>query len=218
MEKPLSFQEHKDKEEIEQTTGVETIPKAAQTSGNWFTRAFRRNFNLHTIISTWFFVGKFPIAPGTAGSLAAYPVYYLAIKYGDNLEQISLYLYCVCFVLILLGLWSIRVYTKQIEKPDHRSIVLDEVIGQLLTIAIGIKALYVVASFVSWYSTLHKYQLVFFVAFFIFRFFDISKPLGINFINKKIHTPMGVMLDDVIAAFYGVMVIIVVARILELFI
>ncbi len=163
---------------------------------------FNKNFTISSIISTWFLVGKIPIMPGTFGSLAAYPIYYLLINLSNNIPSLLYFLYASVIVLTIIGTWSIHKYHK-IVPIDHKSIVIDEVIGQLLTITLSINVLPKIANQLP--ITLNEFNisktnLMFLLAFITFRLFDITKPLGIRWLEKKMKNAFGVILDDILAA------------------
>ena len=92
-------------------------------------------FTWYMLISTWFLLGKSPIAPGTVGSLAAYPFYYWAMTSFTSHDDVVSFLYICFVVLTILGWLSVSLFQKETKAYDHRSIVVDEVVGQLLTLA-----------------------------------------------------------------------------------
>lgn len=174
---------------------------------------------LDTIICTWFYIGKIPIISGTLGSLAAYPVYYLVLYYVSSTEMQILCLYYIVLALSVIGLIAIWHYQKRrIIFHDHHSIVIDEVIGQLLTIAIALPSLYQLAGMdLDGNFDLNDKDFIFMVAFIAFRFFDIRKPLGIMTIQIHMRNALGVILDDVMAAAYASLTIIGGVLMLQLF-
>lgn len=174
---------------------------------------------LDAIICTWFYIGKIPIMSGTLGSLAAYPVYYLVLYYVSSTEAQILCLYYIVLALSIIGLIAIWHYQRRrIIFHDHHSIVIDEVIGQLLTIAIALPSLYQLADMdLDGNFDLNNKDFIFLVAFVAFRFFDIRKPLGIMTIQIHMRNALGVILDDVMAAAYASLTIIGGVLILQLF-
>ena len=89
----------------------------------------------------------------------------------------------------IIGTWSISALGDE-WGHDPGKIVIDEVVGVWIT-------LFFVPF--SWVNVL--------LAFVIFRFFDILKPLGIKTIDKKMHTSFSVMLDDILAGVYSAIVL-----------
>lgn len=170
--------------------------------------------NLPSILSTWFFIGKFPIAPGTMGSIAAYPLYALAIYLSMNTTLVNFIsnatdyrfrgiLYFMVGLLIIVGSWAIKIYQEKIQIHDHQSIVIDEVAGQLLTIAIAYNSLFKLSLYLQKYVHIDQRILIFLIALAFFRFFDINKPMGIRFIDRYMRSSFGVILDDLLAGVYA---------------
>ena len=89
-----------------------------------------------------------------------------------------------------MGIISSNIYEKQTNIKDSSIIVIDEVVGQLISMMFF----------------MHNNFLVI-LSFFIFRFFDILKPWPASYIDNKIKGGMGVMLDDVIAGIYTIFTI-----------
>ena len=133
------------------------------------------------LISTWFGVGLLPLAPGTWGSLAALPVAWLITNY---LGQTFLLVFTI--LLFLLGIWTSEIYAKHTNDTDPKSIVVDEVVGQIIvTTAIPLSFFWYLAAFI------------------LFRISDILKPWPVSWLDKKIKGGLGIMLDDVAAAGYA---------------
>jgi len=81
---------------------------------------------------------------------------------------------------------------------DAKEIVIDEFVGQ----SIPLLSIYNLVLF----NNINNFILYTFSVFFLFRLFDIFKPYPINIIDKKIKNGFGVMLDDVLAGIYSVIV------------
>lgn len=120
-------------------------------------------------------------APGTFGTLVAFPFYwYLAPRLSDML-----------FLLVLIwafaiGVWVCDITGKALGVADHGGIVWDEVVAFLLVLFFTPDGL--------------LWQLL---AFLLFRFFDIVKPPPIRYFDKNWHGGLGVMFDDLLAAGYA---------------
>ncbi|WCR58130.1 MAG: Phosphatidylglycerophosphatase A [Wolbachia endosymbiont of Ctenocephalides felis wCfeJ] len=137
----------------------------------------------HKLISTWWLSGTARKMPGTVGSLASYPIVPIVLNNRILGAVIILFLF-------LVGLWSIGNYIKHYRTShDPKEVVIDEVVGQLLTIFL-----------VSVLLNLEMNSSLLMLCFFSFRFFDIIKTWLINLIDRNIKGPLGVMLDDIIAA------------------
>lgn len=121
--------------------------------------------------------GLLPKAPGTWGTLAAFPVYLLIASLTTGW-----YLF-VALLLFLLGVWVSERVTQALKVQDYPGIVWDEVVGYLLTMT-------AVPITLGWMLT----------GFVLFRIFDIWKPQPIRYIDKHVKGGAGVMIDDVLAA------------------
>ncbi|KTD65634.1 phosphatidylglycerophosphatase A family protein [Legionella shakespearei] len=128
-------------------------------------------------IAFGFGTGLMPIAPGTWGTLAAFPVYLLMLN-----THWSIYL-GLTLLAFILGVWVSDKVSKDLGVHDYKGIVWDEVVGYLLT-------MFLAPVGVTWMIT----------GFLLFRIFDIWKPQPIRLIDKKVHGGLGIMLDDVAAA------------------
>ncbi len=134
-----------------------------------------------SLLATWFGLGLLPYAPGTWGSVAAIPfAYALVVALGKPA------LLAAAAALFLAGWWAASVYSAALGVKDPRQIVVDEVVGQwLVLLAAPLDPVF------------------YFAAFALFRFFDIVKPWPANRFDREMSGGLGVMLDDVAAAFYG---------------
>lgn len=136
-------------------------------------------------ISTWFGVGYCPIAPGTAGSIAAVPIawgiHQLAGPYGSGV------LFVAAVVVFFVGLWASHVYAATTGGGDPKEVVVDEVAGQWLALVF----------------VLPDQLWMFAVGFVLFRFFDIVKPWPVNWADRHLPGGWGIMLDDVVAGIYA---------------
>jgi phosphatidylglycerophosphatase A len=155
------------------------------------------------VLSTWFFVGKIPMAPGTMGAIAAYPIFVFLLKKSANLQQATTLLWISSIVLLIGGLIAVDKFQKETKTIDHSCVVIDEVVGQLLTLAISYPFLYKTMIWISPYTSYSSHTLAFVGALVTFRFYDIYKPLGIKSVETYLPNTFGVMLDDVLAAIYA---------------
>ena len=124
------------------------------------------------------YAGRFPVAPGTAGTLVGV-LLYLGMESLSPVWYLSL-----CVIIFLAGTWAAGRAEVMLGRTDSPSIVIDEISG------------YLVAMFMaptSW---------GFIVAgFFLFRAFDIVKPWPLRRL-ENLHGGLGVMLDDIGAGIY----------------
>ena len=136
------------------------------------------------MIALGFGAGLSPIAPGTFGTLVAIP---LAIVLRAHVSDGVFLGVIVAFAAI--GVWAAGVTGRDLGVPDHGAIVWDEVVAFLLVLYfVGDGALHVA------------------FAFLLFRVFDIVKPPPIRNVDAAMKTGAGVMLDDLIAAGYTLLV------------
>jgi len=131
-------------------------------------------------LSTFFGIGFFPIAPGTIVSLITV-IIYKYVLYEWNWP----YMLLLFLLIYILGVITSSEYVSALGMDDPSEVVIDEVLGQLL-------ALFMLKP--SWLLVLS--------AFFLFRFFDIVKPLYIKK-AEKFSKGWGIMLDDIMAGAYA---------------
>ncbi len=140
------------------------------------------------IIATFFGIGLFPWAPGTLASLVALPCGVAFYAVGG----IGAYLALLVAVLAS-GYWSTATALAGFGEADPGEIVIDEVAGQLIALAPLPLGLWLRGSetiLLPWPGLV--------TGFVLFRAFDILKPWPVS-IADSLHTPLGVMLDDVVA-------------------
>ena len=132
-------------------------------------------------LATWFGCGYLPKAPGSWGSLASLPfAWVIVVHYGPWA------LIAASIVVFLIGIWASNVYIKKSGISDPGPVVIDEVVGQWLTLA-----------FVPAEVTVYA------IGFILFRLIDIFKPWPVCWVDRKVIGGLGVMLDDVLAALYS---------------
>ncbi len=135
-------------------------------------------------LSLGFGSGLFPVAPGTAGTIVAIPVYFL-------LAGLDIYGYLgVTLLMFGVGVYLCGETSYALGVEDHPAIVWDEIVGYLITmIAVPVKLEWIVAGFL------------------LFRLFDILKPWPIRVLDRSIKGGMGIMLDDVLAGIFAALVL-----------
>jgi phosphatidylglycerophosphatase A len=120
--------------------------------------------------------GLSPKAPGTMGTLAALPLAALTLWAGPLWHMGG------TLLLTIFSIWACEMYERQKGGHDHQEIVIDEVIGLLITVTLLP---------LTWQTLV--------AGFVVFRFFDILKPFPISLIDKKVMGGVGVVADDVAA-------------------
>ncbi len=145
------------------------------------------------LIAFGFGTGLVPVAPGTFGTLLAFPLFWLFRSQTDPLEFML-----AIVVLFALGIWACEVTGRALGAPDHGGMVWDETVAFLLV-------LFFAPASPPWQAA----------AFLLFRLFDILKPPPIGYYDRTFKSGFGVMLDDLVAAFYTLIVLAVATRLLE---
>lgn len=145
------------------------------------------------LVAMGFGAGLVPRAPGTAGTLIAFPIYWLVAPWLAAAAYLAL-----LGVLFLLGIWACERTGRALGAADHPVLVWDETVAFLAVL------LFTPAPPV-WQGG----------AFLLFRFFDILKPPPIRHFDRTIKNGFGVMLDDALAAFYAVLVLAIVKALIE---
>lgn len=134
-----------------------------------------------TLLATWFGTGFLPIVPGSCASLAALPCAALLVWFGGPVLVLA-----AGAALFLIGMWAADSYMEAVQVHDPPAIVVDEVVGQWVTLAL-----------------LPLDPLVYALGFVLFRVLDVLKPWPANFIDRAVTGGFGVMLDDVVAGVYA---------------
>jgi len=143
-------------------------------------------------IALGFGTGLAPLAPGTVGTLLALPLFILL-----DLWLPPLYLFTVIVLFFGIGIWACGRTGRDLGIADHSAMNWDEVVAMLLILLLT-------PSGWPWWA----------FAFFAFRFFDVVKPPPIRHIDRAMKGGLGVMFDDTVAAFYTLILIAIVKRIL----
>lgn len=142
----------------------------------------------HHMLSLGFGAGLVPRAPGTAGALAGFALFWL-LQQTAPAERAVLYA-----ALFAIGVWACQLTGRALRHHDHPAIVWDEVLAMSLVLE------FTPAGYGWWVA-----------AFVLFRFFDIVKPWPVSVPDRSGDGGLGVMLDDLIAAVYAVAVILLAA-------
>lgn len=146
----------------------------------WPDKAAKQRLKLSNpwhLLATGFGSGLSPIVPGTMGSLAAIPFWYV-------LSFLPWPLYLIAVILGTgIGIYLCHVTARDMGVHDSGSIVWDEFIGMWITLmALPAKEWYWVA-----------------VGFLLFRLFDMWKPWPIRWFDRNVQGGLGIMVDDIVA-------------------
>lgn len=145
----------------------------------------KTNF-LPLLVAEFFYCGRFPVMPGTMGSLGSLVIWIPSV-YFDWPLWIKLLLLAAIF---FIGVWASTYAIKFYGQHDPKQVVIDEVVGQ------GIPFLFI-----------HHCPVEIFLAFLLFRLFDILKPWPIKWIERRFPDHWGIMLDDVLAGIFALIVL-----------
>ncbi|MDD5330449.1 MAG: phosphatidylglycerophosphatase A [Sulfuricella sp.] len=130
--------------------------------------------------------GLSPVAPGTVGTLVGFPLYFLL----RGLDPVAYF--AVVGALYAAGVWLCDVAGKAVGVADHGGIVWDEIVALLLILPFAPPT-----------------PMGFAAAFLLFRLFDIWKPFPIRVIDRRTTGGFGVMLDDLLAAVYAIVCLLI---------
>lgn len=137
-----------------------------------------------------FGVGFFPIAPGTIGTFITFAFYFLIFNYITLITIFSIFIFSLILSIIL-----IHYYSNYLNKYDASEIIIDEFLGSTLIIL-----------FYKYYDFSNSI-ILFFIGALTFRFFDIVKIFPSNYIDKNIKNSFGVIMDDIVAGIYTIIII-----------
>ncbi len=142
------------------------------------------NYRVIMALATGLYTGYLPGAPGTWGSLVALPIHFGLSHLSPTNHGLAL----IAILLLAVGLAGSA--EKILDRADPQVVVIDEIVGMLITL-IGAP----------------MQPLAWLVGFVLFRFFDILKPWPVNFIDQRFHGGLGIVLDDVMAGIYALVVL-----------
>jgi phosphatidylglycerophosphatase A len=135
-------------------------------------------------IATGAYSGYLPKAPGTWGSI-------LGVGLWACLHNLELLPYAgVIAALFIIGTACAGSAEKIVDRGDPGLVVIDEIVGQLIALA-----------------AVPFHPVAALLGFVLFRIFDIFKPFPVNWLDKHIHGGLGIMLDDVVAGLYALLVL-----------
>lgn len=134
-------------------------------------------------IATTAGLGHAPIAPGTFGSAAGVLIYWFT-RHWSTPAQLA-----IIIVVTVVGTWAATQAAAHFNREDPGQVVIDEVAGQLVTLAFTGAGLTATIA-----------------AFFVFRVLDIIKPYPANRF-ERLHGGVGIMADDVMAGVYGCIIV-----------
>jgi len=144
------------------------------------------------LLATWFGCGLSPIAPGTVGTFGALPLYFLVRGHGPIAIAVT------AVLISAIGVWASNAVVADSGEEDPQRVVIDEVAGVLVALAVAPPTWAGVALAVG-----------------LFRVFDITKPFPAR---RAEHLPAGwgVMADDIVAGVWAAACVLVIGRVVPL--
>ena len=135
------------------------------------------------------------IPPGTFASFLSIVILFPIVEY----KIISLEIFVIVFIVIfLLSLFFINKFSSHTQSHDSKIIVIDEFLG-----------IYLILIFYDQIKIINPYVTMMLI-FILFRFFDILKIFPANIIDKRLKSAFGVILDDLIAGIYTIIILYIV--------
>ena len=138
-------------------------------------------------------IGRIKYAPGTLASLITCLLFLLMINIFDIISILL-----ITLIIFFYSFVAINNSFDEFVSDDPQEIVIDEVVGQMLPLlAIPI------------YETLYPLPTIYYcaTAFLLFRLFDVWKPYPISYVDSNIKGSLGIMLDDILASAYTIVIL-----------
>ena len=179
-----------DKYLLDSNKKTETVSKTDEKDGMFKRGAY--------FVTSLFGVGFAPFAPGTLASLLTIPIAWFIVLIGGARGILISSL-----ILFIIGYIFTAFVLQYIQEEDPSFIVIDEVVGQLLTFLLPVAIFISNITPIKFNVTLQFYFFMYIGGFALFRFFDIVKPFQIGWIDKNVKGAMGIMADDVAAALFA---------------
>lgn len=142
-------------------------------------------YNPIHFVATGFGVGLVSYFPGTIASIVAIFIWhyiYICFQYH----------WSIVFIFFLLAVYFCHKTAQDLQYHDHPCIVLDEFIGMWIIL--------------SFYHHVNSYYDII-AEFIVFRVFDVWKPYPIRIIHKNILNGFGIILDDIVAGVYSIIIL-----------
>ena len=153
---------------------------------------------INFLFVTLFGIGKIKKIPGSFASLATTLFLFFLFHILNTSPNIVLFSVIIVF---FISLYAVNIFIKDLTNKDPKEIVIDEFIGQSIPICL--------------YEVAHDMQKetgqvlkFYFIMFILFRIFDIAKPFPVSYYDKNFKNSFGVIMDDVCAGLYVVLVLV----------
>ena len=153
---------------------------------------------INFLFVTLFGIGKIKKIPGSFASLATTLFLFFLfhiLNVSPNIVLISV------IIIFFISLYAVNIFIKNLENKDPKEVVIDEFIGQSIPLC-----LYEVAHNVP--KETSEILKFYFIMFILFRIFDITKPFPVSYYEKNFKNSLGVIMDDVCAGLYVVLILV----------
>ena len=154
---------------------------------------------LNNYFVTMFGIGYIKKIPGTVSSFVTVVFLFIYFHYFELSKNYFLFILSLIFIYSFI---AVNLYIKDKANKDPKEVVIDEFIGQSVPIY-----LYEISHGTD--KTFNESIYIYFVIFVLFRLFDIKKPFPVSYFDKNFKNSFGVVMDDVIAGLYVVLVLII---------
>ena len=145
-----------------------------------------------------FGIGKIKKIPGSFASLATTLFLFFLFHILNVSPNIVFFLIIIIF---FISFYAVNIFIKDLTNKDPKEVVIDEFIGQSIPIC-----LYEVAHNIP--KETDQVLKFYFIMFILFRIFDIAKPFPVSYYDKNFKNSFGVIMDDVCAGLYVVLVLV----------
>ena len=153
---------------------------------------------INFLFVTLFGIGKIKKIPGSFASLVT-TIFLFFLFHTLNVSP-NIILFSIV-IIFFISIYAINIFIKDLTNKDPKVIVIDEFIGQSIPLC-----LYEVAHNIP--KETDQVIKFYFIMFVLFRVFDITKPFPANYYDKNFKNGLGVVMDDVCAGFYVVLVLV----------
>ena len=154
---------------------------------------------LNNYFVTMFGIGYIKKIPGTVSSFVTVVFLFIYFHYFELSKNYFLFILSLIFIYSFI---AVNLYIKDKANKDPKEVVIDEFIGQSIPIY-----LYEISHGTD--KNFNESIYIYFVIFILFRLFDIKKPFPVSYFDKNFKNSFGVIMDDVIAGLYVVLVLII---------
>ena len=153
---------------------------------------------INILISTFFGYGYLTKIPGTVTSAVTTVFIYIAYEVLDYTNiKFSLMLFIFLF---FYSFYAVKDAESEFKNKDPRQIVIDEVLGQSMPL--------ILLLYLNQTNQINlPVEIYYILSFLFFRFFDILKPFPVSYFDKKHKNYFGIIMDDIIAGLYSVVLI-----------